>query len=200
MNLKFKAATALILLAVSFSACSTKVTRVEGNEAIDLSGNWNDTDSRLTSEEMIKDMLKQPWLARWQSKKRTPPVLTVGDIRNLSVEHISSQTFVNDIQRVIINSGEAEFVASKMDRAQQRDERAEQDRYASESTRKKERQEIGADYILGGTINTIIDAEGKTAVKYYQIDLTLTEVETQKIAWTGQKKIRKLIENKKIRP
>ncbi|GHS86498.1 hypothetical protein FACS189487_00900 [Campylobacterota bacterium] len=199
--LKFKLlAAALFAGALVLSGCSTKVTRVETNEAIDLSGNWNDTDSRLTSEEMIKDMLKQPWLARFYAKSKNPPVLTVGDVRNLSHEHISTQTFINDIQRAVINSGEAEFIASKDERGAQRDERREQDQYAREDTRKKERQELGADFILNGDISTIIDAEGKTAVKYYQVDLKLTEIETQRQVWVGQKKIRKLIENKKIRP
>jgi uncharacterized protein (TIGR02722 family) len=191
---------AIASAALILSGCSTKVTRIETNEAIDLSGNWNDTDSRLTSEEMIKEMLGQPWLMRFYAKSKNPPVLTVGEIKNLSHEHINVQTFINDIQRAVINSGDAQFIAARGDREEARDERKEQDQYASESTRKAERQEIGADYVLGGTISTIVDAEGKTAVKYYQIDLTLTNIETQQISWVGQKKIRKLVENKKVRP
>ena len=198
--MKKLAFVAIALIALIAQGCSTKVTRVETNEAIDLSGNWNDTDSRLTSEEMIKDMLRQPWLARFYNTSKKPPVLTVGTIKNLSHEHINTQTFVNDIQRAVINSGEAEFVAARDDRVNARDERREQDKYAREDTRKAERQEIGADFILGGTINTIIDSEGKTAVKFYQVDLTLTSILSQQVVWGGQKKIRKLVENKKVRP
>ncbi|MDR1911877.1 MAG: penicillin-binding protein activator LpoB [Helicobacteraceae bacterium] len=189
------AITALIL-----SGCSTKVTRIETNEAIDLSGNWNDTDSRLTSEEMIKDMLSRNWLTNFYAKTRKQPVLTAGEIKNLSYEHINTQTFINDIQRSVINSGDASFIAARSDRADGREERVEQDQYAREDTRKRERQEIGADFILSGEINAIIDYEGKTAVKYYQVDLRLTDIETQMIVWQGSKKIRKLVENKKVRP
>ncbi|MDR2034800.1 MAG: penicillin-binding protein activator LpoB [Helicobacteraceae bacterium] len=188
------------VIALILSGCSTKVTRIETNEAIDLSGNWNDTDSRLTSEEMIKDMLSRNWLTNFYAKSRKQPVLTAGEIKNLSYEHINTQTFINDIQRSVINSGDASFIAARSDRADGREERVEQDQYAREDTRKRERQEIGADFILSGEINAIIDYEGKTAVKYYQVDLRLTDIETQVIAWQGSKKIRKLVENKKVRP
>ncbi|MDR3347084.1 MAG: penicillin-binding protein activator LpoB [Helicobacteraceae bacterium] len=189
----------LAAIALIATGCSTKVTRVGMDEQLDLSGNWNDTDSRQVSEEIIKDMVRQAWLARHNAKHKNPPVLTVGVIKNLSYEHINTATFIGDIQRAMINSGEVQFIASRDDRTDARDERREQDEYAREDTRKQERQEIGADYILGGTINAIIDSEGKTAVKYYQIDLMLTNILTNEIAWVGQKKIRKLIENKKVR-
>jgi uncharacterized protein (TIGR02722 family) len=154
----------------------------------------------MTGETMIKDMLNAPWLVRYYAASKKTPVLTVGEIKNLSHEHINTQTFVSDLQRAVINSGEARFIASRDDRLASRDERKEQDQYAREDTRKKERQEIGADFIVGGTINTIIDSEGKTAVKFYQVDLTLTNIETQEIVWNGQEKIKKLVENKKVRP
>jgi uncharacterized protein (TIGR02722 family) len=188
------------IFALIFVGCSTKVTRVDTSETIDISGDWNDADSRMTGEKMIKDMLNERWLARFYADAKKTPVLTVGEIKNLSHEHINTQTFMNDIQRAVINSGEARFIAARDDRVSARDERKEQDQYAREDARKKERQEIGADFIVGGAINTIIDGEGKTAIKFYQVDLTLTNIETQEIVWNGQEKIKKLVENKKVRP
>ncbi|MDR2638729.1 MAG: penicillin-binding protein activator LpoB [Helicobacteraceae bacterium] len=188
------------IFALIFIGCSTKVTRLDTSEVVDLSGDWNDVDSRQTSEELIKSMLNERWLPAFYGQYKTKPVLTVGEIKNLSHEHINTQTFMNDIQRAVINSGDARFIASRDDRLNAREERKEQDQYAKEETRKKERQEIGADFIVNGTINTIIDSEGKTAVKYYQIDLTLTSVESQEIVWSGGTKIKKLVENKKVRP
>ncbi|MDR2151798.1 MAG: penicillin-binding protein activator LpoB [Helicobacteraceae bacterium] len=188
------------IFALVLCGCSTKVTRVDAGETIDLSGDWNDADSRMTGETMIKDMLNSPWLARFYAANKKTPVLTVGEIKNLSHEHINTETFIGDIQYAIINSGEAKFIASRDDRFDAREERKEQDQYAREDTRKKERQEIGADFIVSGVINTIIDSEGKTAVKYYQVDLMLTNIETQEIVWRKPQKIKKLIENKRVRP
>ncbi|MGE4294413.1 MAG: penicillin-binding protein activator LpoB [Campylobacterales bacterium] len=188
------------VVAVLMSGCGPKVTRVGLEEQIDLSGNWNDTDSRLVSQEMIGDMLKQRWLSVHTSRTGKEPVVTVGTLRNLSHEHINMNTFIADIQRAMINSGEIEFVASQDDRGEIREERRQQDVHAREDTRKAMGQEIGADFVLTGTISTIIDTEGKTAVKYYQVDLTLTSVADNRMVWIGQKKIRKLVERAKVRP
>ena len=54
----------LIFICIGFilTGCATSVERVDTDKVIDLSGRWNDTDSRLVSEEMIKDALSRPWL------------------------------------------------------------------------------------------------------------------------------------------
>ena len=40
-----------------------KVKREEINKKVDLSGSWNDTDSRLVAEEMVKDCLaRRGWM------------------------------------------------------------------------------------------------------------------------------------------
>ena len=60
-------------------------------------------------------------------------------------------------------------------------------------------KELGADYMLKGEINTIIDVEGKTQVKFYQVDLTLISLTDNRKVWVGQKKIKKLVEKGKVR-
>ncbi len=193
-TLALAVATVLVL-----GGCSTKVTRMDVAEVKDLSGAWNDTDSRLVSEEMVADMLERPWVARHTQATGRPPAVIVGEIRNLSHEHINVNTFVADIERALINSGRVEFVASKYERQEIREERKDQDLNAREDTRKPMGQELGADYMLKGTINTIIDASGKTQVRYYQVDLTLISLADNRKVWLGQKKIKKLVERSKLR-
>ena len=56
---------ALPLALLSAAGCGgTKVTRIDHDQTVDLSGQWNDSDSRMVSEEMIKDCLSQAWLRR----------------------------------------------------------------------------------------------------------------------------------------
>ncbi|MDH5445362.1 MAG: penicillin-binding protein activator LpoB [Gammaproteobacteria bacterium] len=185
---------------LTLAACGgTKVSRKEVDETIDLSGAWNDTDSRLVSRAMIDDMLDQRWLRKHTQKHRKPPTVIVGRVRNLSHEHINVRTFVSDIERAMINSGEVEFVASSEERGDIRDERKDQDLHASEKTRKAMGQEVGADFMLKGTINTIIDAKKRTQVRYYQVDLTLISLTNNRKVWAGQKKIKKLVEGSNLR-
>jgi penicillin-binding protein activator len=186
-------------LMLGLAACSTQVTRLEPTEVKDLSGAWNDTDSRLVSEEMVQDALARPWIQDFTGAKKKPPVVIVGEVRNLSHEHINVNTFVADLERALINSGRVEFVASRNERGEVREERRDQDIHAREETRKAMGQETGADFMLKGTINTIIDVEGKTQVRYYQVDLNLISLVDNRKVWVGQKKIKKLVERSQLR-
>lgn len=191
------------LLASSFilglTACNPTVTRVDSGAVTDLSGQWNDTDSRLVSDEMVQDVLSRPWLSKFTRAKGKQPTVIVGDVRNLSHEHINTRTFVADIERALINSGEVDFVASSTERKEVRGERKDQDLNASEATRKAMGQEIGADFMLKGTINTIVDAISGEQARFYQVDLTLIDMANNRKVWAGQKKIKKTIEKGGLR-
>lgn len=181
------------IVALMFVGCATKVERIGTEEVRDLSGNWNDTDSRLVSEEMIKDVLARNWINDFRSDQNAPPAVIVGEVRNLSHEHINVNTFVNDLERELINSGRVNFVASRVERQQIREERKDMDLNASAETRKAMGKELGADFMLQGTINSILDTEGKETVRYYQIDLTLISLADNRKVWVGQKKIKKMV-------
>ena len=181
------------------TACSTSVERVSSDTTIDLSGAWNVTDSRLVAEEMIQDALARPWITDYSGKTGKRPAVIVGTVRNLSHEHINVKTFVADMERALINSGRVDFVASRDERGEIRDERIDQDLNAREGTRNAAGQELGADFMLQGQINTIMDVDGKEQVRYYQVDLTLISMADNRKVWLGQKKIKKLVKNAKIR-
>jgi uncharacterized protein (TIGR02722 family) len=190
-----RVATIAVLVGLVSSGCASgpKVRRMDVNEVTDVSGRWNDTDSRLVAEEMIQDSLSRPWLQAAQQRKGAAPTVIVQAVRNNSMEHINTATFVEDLQRSLINSGRVQFVASAEERQSLRQERADQDVNASEETRKAHGQEAGADFALSGTINSVQDKEGGTAVVLYQVNLKLLDLQSNQIVWNGQKKIKKAV-------
>lgn len=192
-------AYALLFACLLLGACSTQVSRVSPDQIIDLSGVWNDTDSRLVAEEMIQDALARPWISEFVTREGHRPAIIIGRVRNLSHEHINVNTFVADMERALINSGRADFVASATDRTDIREERIDQDLNAREGTRKAAGQELGADFMLQGQINTILDTEGKDQVRFYQVDLTLVSLADNRKVWLGQKKIKKFVEKARFR-
>jgi len=175
------------------STSSVKVNRISAQSTTDLSGEWNDTDSREVSQTMIKDVLTQAWLEKFVSANSKQPVVIVGSIKNRSYEHINVQTFIKDIERALINSGEVEFVASSNERGQIRDERKDQAKNASFETQKGPGEEVGADFMLIGTISSIVDKEGGEQVKFYQVNLELIDLANNRKVWIGEKKIKKAI-------
>ena len=189
--------TLVVLTIALINGCANrKITRVDPNETIDLSGRWNDSDSRLVSEEMIGDLLTSAWLPRYTKANDKRPVVVVGLVENKSHEHINSETFIKDIEKAIIRDGNIRLVVAGEKRNELRKERAEQQDYASPETTKKWGKELGADFILQGTINSIVDAYKKQKVVTYQIDLQLTNIETNEVVWMGDKKIKKQISDR----
>ena len=191
---KLKPVFTLFALLFLLAGCNPTVTRVESDAVTDLSGNWNDTDSRLVAQEMIQDVLTRNWLIKFNRSQGNAPTVIVGTVRNLSHEHINTRTFTADMERELINSGEVEFVASAKDREEIRSEVKEQDLNATEASRKAMGQEIGADFMLQGSINSIVDAISGEQARFYQVDLTLIELGTNRKVWAGQKKIKKTVE------
>lgn len=180
-----------------FAGCQTnsnRVMRVSSDLQTDLSGRWNDTDSRLVSEAMIDELLNGRVIVNLMNEYENKPVLIIGTIRNRSSEHISIQSFIKDMERELVNSGSFKVVASNIERDEIRNEKEMQQSNASLETATRLAQETGADIMLIGSIITITDQIDKTRVVYYQVDLELIDLETTEKLWIGSKKHKKVIE------
>jgi uncharacterized protein (TIGR02722 family) len=197
--IKFILISVVVLSIVGCAGSSRKVSRVPTDSVTDLSGRWNDTDSRMTAEAMIQDLLSRPWLNEYGMMTGKKPIVIVGQVRNKSSEHISTDVFTKDIERELINSGKVTFVATSDERQQLREERLDQQSFASRETMKKWAEETGADHMLLGSINSIVDSiEGEKAV-FYQVNLELINIEKNTKVWIGEKKIKKVIEQDKYK-
>jgi penicillin-binding protein activator len=179
---------------------SRTVTRTAPETAVDLSGRWNDVDSREVSTAMIQECLNHPWISEWMTTASKKPVVIVGAIRNNTTEHVPVGTFVGDIERALVNSGQVDVVATAAERMDLRNERQDQWQNASEETAKQMGRELGADFMLGGTIESIVDREGGQKVLFYQVDMTLLNIETNRKVWIGQHKIKKIVQQGQFKP
>lgn len=189
---------AFLFAGILLAGCGSsmpEVRRVDPGTQTDISGRWNDTDSRLVSEAMIDDCLEGRWLLDFKrAHEGRKPRIIVGTVRNRSLEHINVRTFVADLERAITNSGRARFVASRTEREEVRDERLDQATHASAETRKEPGREHGADFMLQGEINSTLDRAGGVAAVYYQVNMTLIDLESNEKVWIGEKKIKKVVE------
>jgi uncharacterized protein (TIGR02722 family) len=197
MFIKAKNVITLSIIFILFISCgpSRKVSRIGADETTDISGRWNDTDSRLTAKAMISDVLSRPWLSDFaMDNDGDKPVVIVGAIRNKSSEHIPINAFVKDIERELVNSGKVTFVASKQERQEVREERMDQQSHSSLETASELAQETGADFMLKGVLSSIVDKFEGQKVVYYQIDMELIDLTKNTKVWMGNKRIKKFIE------
>ncbi len=201
-NIEIRRSFAALAVAVVVVGCSqgTQVTRLEPETVIDLSGFWNDTDSRLVAEALIDDAMNFPWARRFmQQNNGDVPAVIFGSVRNRTTEHIAVNTFLRDMEASFLRTGLTRVVADREQRSQIRDEREDQQQNASAATRARMWNELGADFMLVGEITSIEDVEGNREVIYYQIDLNLTDLESNERVWIGQHRIKKFVERSRTR-
>ncbi|MEO5816956.1 MAG: penicillin-binding protein activator LpoB [Gemmatimonadaceae bacterium] len=189
-------ASMTILLLLIVGACySKRVTRIEPSAVTDLSGRWNDTDSRLVANELVEQTLAAGWAKRYTDLHGgEAPTVIVGSFSNRTLEHIQVGTFVKDIENALITTGSARVVASGAERVELRAERKDQQQYSRADTRTRPGQELGARYALTGELQAIEDVDGRERVVFYQVDASLVDLETNTKVWVGQHKIKKYVE------
>lgn len=192
----------LALASLALSACSIKrVERIDPNSVTDLSGRWNDADSRLVANALIEQSLAASWARDYAAANGgTAPAVIVGQIRNRTMEHIPIGTFVRDLERAYVQTGVVRLVASAEEREELRAERTDQQTNASAESRARMARELGARFMLQGDVQAIEDSEGRERVVFYQVDVTLLDLETNVRTWMGQHKIKKYIQRRRLTP
>jgi hypothetical protein len=192
------APAALVMHLLSCSS-APKVVRVGSETATDFSGGWNDTDSRQVSRKMIEEMLAKPWCREWTEAKGRKPVVVVGRMKNETMEHINTRAFIADIEREFINSGKVAFAAGGSDRDEVRLERIDQLQNATDETIKDMGREIGADFMLFGSVASFVDQAGGKKSVSYQVDVYIVDIEKNIKVWAGQERIKKVITRSRVK-
>ncbi len=186
---------AVVFLLATAGCVSKRVTRIEPSAVTDLSGRWNDTDSRLVANVLVEQTLGAGWAKRYtDTHGGEAPAVIVGTFANRTMEHIPVGTFTRDIERALITTGTARVVASRSERTELRDERKDQQQHARADTRSRPGHELGARFALTGELHAVEDVDGRERVVFYQIDAALIDLETNAKVWVGQHKIKKYIE------
>ena len=198
MHRPLSALFAAALLLASAACATKKISRIDPATVTDLSGRWNDVDSRLVASQLIEQSLGADWSRQYSAARGEPPAVIVGDFTNRTLEHIPVGTFVKDLERAFISSGAVRVVASADERQSVRAERADQQSNARADSRARIGQEQGAKYMLQGELQAIEDGAGRERVVYYQVDATLVDLESNAKIWVGQHKIKKYIERKRF--
>ena len=204
-NLLERLALAVVVCALAAAAlagCGTKVANVDPRTEGYLSGRWNDSDARAVAEDLIPQCLGSPWLPefRGQHGEQRPRIL-IADIENNTSEHINTDVFMNELQRVLINSGVVRFVADEAVREDLMREVEWQREMAKGGgvSDDVDRGVSGADFVMLGIVNSVVDQEGKSAIVYYKVDLSLTDLRNWEKVWIGTAERKHLVEGSKVR-
>jgi penicillin-binding protein activator len=186
---------AVVSSLVLLIGCARTVSRIDPNQTIDLSGRWNDSDSRQVADKMIQELLSSEKFKAYATSINKKPAIIVGLVRNKTSEHIDANTYIKKLELAIFNSGSADLVESDTFRDKLREERAQQQDFAASSTASRWGKEEGANLMLFGEMTSQTDTYNNRKVVNYITTLFLTDIETNKRVWYGQQEIKKYIRN-----
>jgi uncharacterized protein (TIGR02722 family) len=187
--------TAFFSLVVLLAACAPQVSRLDPSSSVDLSGRWNDSDSRAVADQMISQLTASQRFKEYAAGKGMRPTIIVGLVRNKTSEHIDANTYIKKLEAAIFNSGLANIVESDEFRDKLRVERAQQHDFADPATVAEWGKETGADLMLFGEMTSETDVYHNQRVVNYITTLFLTDMETSQRVWYGQQEIKKYIRN-----
>lgn len=159
-----------------------------------LNDQWSETDMQKTVQDMVNSMVAHPSIAG----AKAPPVIMVTQLQNKTSEHIDTQSIMDMVRVDLTNTGKVAFIDKEA-----RQDIADEYNYqnsgmVNETTKKGPGGQIGADFIVNGRLDSIVQEVGKNKTVYYKITLNMTNLKTGMITWTNQKQIRKSFKKKTI--
>lgn len=160
-----------------------------------MNDQWSETDMQKVAKELVASMVVHPAIANAQKM----PILMVTKLQNKTSEvGIDTQSIMDMIRVELQNTGKVAFI----DKEAREDISSEYDYQNSgmvgEETKKGPGGQIGADFIVNGRIDSIVQEVGKDKSVYYKVTLNMTNLKTSVIVWTNYKQIRKLFKKKTI--
>jgi uncharacterized protein (TIGR02722 family) len=155
-------------------------------------GTWSSKEVQTVCTELIAACLESPAVTRSIEAKRRggqAPTVIVGHFANDSSEYIDTTIVAAKMETAIINDGRLRVIAGGDIRDTIRAERQDQQTNASEDTAKQLANETAADYMLTGTVKSIVKTVRRRTSRTYYVYAQLTNIETSEILWKGDSEV-----------
>jgi uncharacterized protein (TIGR02722 family) len=188
----------LILATAILSSCGPKAFTKGDYDDVQkenlLNDRWSETDMQKSVQDLVAGMLN----SRAIKKATKPPLVMVTNLQNKTSEHIDTQNIMDMVRVELQKTGDVEFV----DKEAREDIKNEYDYQnsgmVSDTTKKGPGGQTGADYVMNGRLDSIVQEVGADKTVYYKLTLNLTNLKTGVIVWSDYKQMRKVFEKKRI--
>lgn len=182
--------TLALAMTVGLGGCAT-TRSIDPDNDVHYDASYDFSDKKEIVDTLTSSLLAAPQINTEGAK----PIIVVYGIANETSEHINTGGITDDIRLALIRSGEYRFVNRK-----QRDNLLEEADYqyagfVPPEQRVIEGRQLGADYILSGTLRSIEKKQprqwrlNKRELIYYSMNLELTNLETGEISWADNVEI-----------
>jgi uncharacterized protein (TIGR02722 family) len=159
-----------------------------------LNDQWSETDMQSTVKDLVASLTSHPAI----KDAKTPPLVMVTQLQNKTSEHIDTQSIMDMVRVDLMKAGKVSFI-DKEARGDIADEYNYQNSgMVSKESKKGPGGQAGADYIVNGRLDSIVQEVGKEKTVYYKVTLNMTNLKTGVIVWSDNKQMRKAYKKKTI--
>jgi hypothetical protein len=182
------AALAVVLAALAVTGCAKPKTRYGDPGSVEtVTNQFGSTDLQMLAEQMTQSLLQAPVIGSGNL-----PIVTVQEVRNKTSEYIDTRAITNRMRGTLQKSGRVRFATDAADMQRQKEELERQgsELYDQEKAVRQGKM-VGAGFRLSGEITSIVKEADDVKDVYYQLFLSLTNIETGLEEWSDTKDIRK---------
>lgn len=159
-----------------------------------MNDQWSETDMQVSVKTMVSSLVSHQSIANANKM----PIVMVTNLQNKTSEHIDTQSIMDMVRVELTNSGRVAFVDKEAREDISKEYDYQGSGMVSDETKKSKGGQIGADFIINGRLDSIVQEVGKEKTVYYKLTLNLTNLKTGIIAWTNHKEIRKAYKKKSV--
>jgi penicillin-binding protein activator len=188
-------AVSLVGVAIVSSGCSmfrASTTDMNPDQPQHMTAKYDDTDLHQLTETIAGELLASPFL----TKQGQPPLMRLGDIQNNTEQHVNTRTIAERMRTLLLQSNRVQFVGET-----QREELLKEQEYQAKHGEKGSQmapgQQANPKYLLAGALSEIKSDEprqvrlSRKEVRYYNLTVTVMDLQSNKIEWTTEKRIKR---------
>ncbi len=177
--------------AVALAGCGGPKTRYGDAGSVEtVTNQFGSTDLQMLAEQMTQSMLQAPVIASGNL-----PIVTTQEVKNKTSEYIDTRAITNRMRSSLQKSGRVRFAVDQAEMQKQLDElnRQQGEQYDQDKSVQQGRM-VGAGYRVTGEITSIVKETKNVKDVYYQLFMSLTNIQTGIEEWSETKDIRKTTE------
>ncbi len=159
-----------------------------------LNDSWSETDMQKAVADLVNSLMSHPSIA---TAKR-PPVVMVTQLQNKTSEHIDTQSIMDMVRVDLMKGGKVAFIDKEARGDISEEYNYQNSGMVAEESKKGPGGQTGADFIINGRLDSIVQEVGKDKTVYYKLVLNMTNLKSGVISWSDQKQIRKQFRKKTI--
>ncbi|WP_373998679.1 penicillin-binding protein activator LpoB [Bdellovibrio bacteriovorus] len=189
---------ALSLSFVALASCGPKAFQKGQYDDVNrenlMNDQWSETDMQKAVTDLVASLMNAPAI---NSAKKMPVVMVTG-LQNKTSEHIDTQSIMDMVRVELMKSGKVGFIDKEARQDISDEYNYQNSGMVEQESKKGPGGQIGADFIINGRLDSIVQEVGKDKSVYYKLTLNLTNLKTSMITWSDQKQIRKTFKKKAV--